>query len=72
MRLKVFMNNASSSDLSRRLTVERIKKSGLGANAGAVSKDPDVEAFRKAVRSSQNRDKKVGVSAKTLKRLAGI
>ena len=72
MSNRTFLKNDGADDLSRALTLERLKKSGVASSADLVSGDPDLEALRSVVRSSKGRAKNVGVSHQTLKKLAGV
>lgn len=70
---KFFLGTGASHGLSRLLTLERVKKSGLARSSVKVSPDPDLEAFRGVVRSSKDRAKKIaGVSRQVVKKLAGV
>jgi hypothetical protein len=72
MSNKTFLKIDADDGLSRALTLERLKKSGVATSADSVSADPDLEAFRRVVRSSKNRAKNVGVSPQILRKLAGV
>jgi hypothetical protein len=72
MNRKTFLKNDASDGLSRALTLERLKKSGVATTSDSVSGDPDLEALRRVVRSSKSRAKQIGVSHHVLKKLAGV
>jgi hypothetical protein len=74
MRSKRLFGTSDPNELSRLLTRERLKKTGVAGAASSVSDDPDLEALRKAVRSSMAGPSaaRVGVSGRILRKLAGV
>jgi hypothetical protein len=66
-----FLDTERANELSRLLTSERLKKTGLANLSEAASHDPDVEALRRVVRSSKDRTagKRLDVSREILKKL---
>jgi hypothetical protein len=66
-----FLDSDRANELSRLLTSERLKKTGLASRSKSASRDPDVEALRRVVRSSKGRTtgNPLGVSRQVLKKL---